>query len=101
MPGMIRSRQRSHEHEEHGGNFQAAAEAYQKEQNDGKKSRGGNGGGHLYERLGDAGESGIGTDGDADRNGPERPDDKRHVDAEKSQRGALPKLNVVLAVQIG
>src|SRR6266851_3832033 len=92
---------RAEEHQEHGGNLKAAAEAKQKKKNNRKEGGGGNGGGHLHERLRDAGQAGIRTDGDPDRNGPERAEEERGVDAQKSERGALQKIDVVLAVKIG
>src|ERR1700687_4026821 len=92
---------RAEKHQEHGGNLKAAAEAKQKKKNNRKQGGGGNGGGHLHDRLRDARQAGIRTDGDADRNGPERAEDERGVDAQKSQRGAFQELVIVLAVKIG
>src|SRR5258708_9785376 len=74
---------RAKEHQEHGGNLEAAAEAKQKEKNNRKEGGGRNGGGHLHERLRDARQARIRTDGDADRNGPERAEDERGIDTEK------------------
>src|SRR6266404_6349148 len=91
---------RAEKHQEHGGNLEAAAEAKQKEKNNRKEGGGRNGGGHLHQRLRDARQAGIRTDGDADRNGPERAEDERGVDAQKSQRGAFQELVIVLAVKI-
>src|SRR5216684_2123950 len=92
---------RAEEHQEHGGNLEAAAEAKQKKKNNRKEGGGGNGGGHLHERLRDACQARIRTDRDADRNGPERAEDERGVDAQKSQRGAFQKLVIVFAVKTG
>src|SRR5882762_6691552 len=92
---------RAEKHQEHGGNFEAAAEAKQKKKNNRKQGGGGNGSGHLHERLRDARQAGTRTDGDADRNGPECAEDERGVDAQKSQRGAFQELVIVLAVKIG
>src|SRR6202171_1479169 len=92
---------RAEKHQEHGGNLKAAAEAKQKKKNNRKQGGGGNGGGHLHDRLRDARPAGIRTDSDADRNGPERAEDERGVDAQESQRGAFQELVIVLAVKIG
>src|SRR5260370_4630267 len=92
---------RAEEHQEHGGNLEAAAEAKQKKKNDRKEGGGGNGGGHLHERLRDTRQARIRTDGDADRNGPERAEDERGVDAQKSQRGAFQELVIALEVKSG
>src|SRR5467141_3861427 len=45
---------RAEKHQEHGGNFEAAAEAKQKKKNNRKQGGGGNGSSHLHERLRDA-----------------------------------------------
>src|SRR5882762_7673614 len=92
---------RAEKHQEHGGNLKASAEAKQKEKNNRKEGGCRNGGGHLHQRLRDARQAGIRTDGDADRNGPERAEDERRVDAQKSQRGAFQELVIVLAVKSG
>src|SRR6266852_9240102 len=92
---------RAEEHQEHGRNVEASAEAKQKKKNNRKQGGGRNGGGHLHKRLRDARQAGIRTDGDADRNGPERAQDERGVDAQKSQRGAFQELVIVLAVKSG
>src|SRR6267143_116465 len=92
---------RAEKHQEHGGNLKASAEAKQKEKNNRKEGGCRNGGGHLHQRLRDARQAGIRTDGDADRNGPECAEDERGVDAQKSQRGAFQELVIVLAVKIG
>src|SRR5713226_10054444 len=55
---------RAEEHQEHGGNLEAAAKTKQKKKNNRKEGGGGNGSGHLHERLRDAGQARIGTDGD-------------------------------------
>src|SRR5207302_1629078 len=67
---------RAEEHQEHGRNLEAFAEAKQKKKNNRKQGGGGNGGGHLHKRLRDARPAGIRTDGDADGNGPERAKDE-------------------------
>src|SRR5467141_3551003 len=92
---------RAEEHQEHGRNLEASAEAKQKKKNNWKQGGGGNGGGHLHKRLRDARQAGIRTDGDADGNGPERAKDERGVDAQKSQHGAFQKLVIVLATKTG
>ena len=71
---------RSEKHQQHGGNFEAAAEAKQKQKNDRKEGGGRNRGSHLRERLRNAGQARMRTDGDANRNGPERAEDERGVD---------------------
>src|SRR5258707_15752789 len=90
---------RAEEHQEHGGNLEAAAEAKQKKKNNRKEGGGGNGSGHLHERLRDASQARLGTDGDADGNGPQRPEDERGVDAQKNQGGAFQEGWVVLQAQ--
>src|SRR6202158_2828647 len=92
---------RAEEHQEHGGDLEAAAKTKQEKKNNGKERRGWNRGGHLHERLRDARQARIRTDGDADGNGPERAEDERGVDTQKSQRGAFQKLVIVLAMKSG
>src|SRR6267143_3614275 len=92
---------RAKKHQQHGGNFEAAAEAQQKEKNDRKKSSSRDGSGHLYQRLRDARQARIRSDGDSNRNGQERAEDERGVDAQKSQRGAFQEFAIVLAVKTG
>src|SRR5229473_4417489 len=92
---------RAEEHQEHGGDLEAAAEAQQEKKNNRKERRGGNGSRHLHEGLRNAGQARIRTDGDASGNGPERAEDERGVDTQKSQRGAFQKLVIVLAMKTG
>src|SRR5229473_2320661 len=92
---------RAEEHQEHGGDLEAAAEAKQKKKNNREERRGRNGSRHLHEGLRNAGQARIRTDGDASGNGPERAEDERGVDTQKSQRGAFQKLVIVLAVKTG
>src|SRR6202043_992195 len=92
---------RAEEHQKQGGNLEAAAEAKQEKKNNRKEGRGWNGSGHLHERLRDARQARIRTDGDAGGNGPERAEDQRGVDTQESQRGAFQKLVIVLAMETG
>src|SRR6266852_2072172 len=92
---------RAEEHEEHGGNFKTAAKAKQQEKNDREEGRRGNGGGYLHQGLSEASQARIRTDGYADRNGPERAEDERGIDAQEGKSGALQQLDVVLVVEIG
>src|SRR5712664_1746097 len=92
---------RAEEQQQHGGYLDAAAEAQQKEKNNREEDGGRNGSNHLHQRLCDARQAGIRTDGHADRNRPKCAENERGINSKKSERGAFQEFAIVLAAKIG
>src|SRR5260370_3519109 len=92
---------RAEEHQQHGGYLDAASEAQQKKKNNREQDGGRNGSNHLHQRLCDARQAGIRTDGHADGNRPKRAENERGINSEKSERGAFQEFAIVLRAKIG
>src|SRR5467141_4407388 len=90
---------RAEKHQEHGGQFETAAETKKEEKKDREERGSWNRSRNLYEGLSDAREARMGADGDTGGNGPQSAENERSIDAQKGERGALHELDVVFVME--